>query len=137
MNSCFDENLLKLSAYLSTPLFSGHFKSLSDFHSNHEFINSLFIRCGLPYSPRSETLKNMENLLVSFGKLILNNPSVEKWGFKAFNKTKKNMEVFGYFDLHEFRQIRNILSSSSLQIEQKASSLLNFLSEVRILIYFN
>ena len=134
MTSFFDENLLKLSAYLSTPLFSGNFKSLSDFHSNHELINSLFIGCGLPYSPRSKTLKNIEDLLVSFGKLILNNPNVEKWGFKAFNKTKKNMEYFGYFDLHDFRQIHNILNSSSLKIEQKASSLLNFLSEVIILI---
>lgn len=131
LNSSFDENLLKLSSFLHVPLFNGDFKIQTDFHANPEMINALFIRCGLPFTPRSETLKNLDALLVSFGKLIINNPSIEKWGFKAWNPKKKNLGFLGYFDLHEFRQIRNILNSNSLQIEQKASSLLNFLSEVK------
>ena len=88
------------------------------------------MKCGLPYPPRSEKSLNLEKLLVSFGKVIINNPNIEKWGFKTKDHRTKSYQYIAYFDLHEFRQIRNILNSNSLKIEQKASSLLNFLSEV-------
>ena len=123
------DSLIKLLTYLKIACFSGDLLKIDKF-SNSEHINMIFQKTEIPYPPRSEIIGNMENMLVFFGKLIINNPNIEAWGFKIVNIRRKTSQLIAYFDLHEFRQIRNLLSSSSLNGEQKVSSLLKILSEV-------
>lgn len=93
-----------------------------------EKTNEILMKSGLPTPPSSQILTNKENLLVSFVRLILNNLSIDKWGFFIHKKTQK--ELLAYFDLQDFKGIRNILTNNSLSFEQKANILLKSLSDV-------
>lgn len=129
MSSQFDDYLLKICVYLNIPCIHGNLRNLAEIDSNPFKVKEIFKASGFPISPSSKYIKIKEELSVCLSKLILKNPTVEKWLFMV-QRPKLEKLSLGFFDLSDFIHIKNLVNNPQINMEKKANTLLQLLTDV-------